>query len=313
MKFIERDYENFDDLYAIGRMLRRALPVNPSWNAWAFARFDIWAQRRMADEKILGKTDWKHGFHLWSEPGGALAGAAFFLHSPFAVMLSNPAYPALTKTMLDHLEANASTLKMNEPIRVEVLDSNLHLLEQIKACGYEPSSDSMIIRRKVLHGRQNDAVELPEEYRIISVESEAEIGQYIAAVEAVFHMLDRMDVHAFVRSAPSAVPELSLVALSEKGEPAAVSSVWWDRENNCAEFEPVGTVPGFQQRGLAKALLNYSSNWLRNHGCDVVGVESWSESPAANRLYESAGLLAVDHLHDWGRPKSGQATFTAFL
>ena len=66
-----------------------------------------------------------------------------------------------------------------------------------------------------------------------------------------------------------------------------------------AEFEPVGTVPSFQKRGLGSALLAYAHNRLREMRCPLATVQSWSLSDCANKLYQAAGLLPKDHQLNW--------------
>ena len=39
------------------------------------------------------------------------------------------------------------------------------------------------------------------------------------------------------------------------GQVAAFTVIWLDDRNRCALFEPVGTHPAFQRRGLARALM----------------------------------------------------------
>jgi ribosomal protein S18 acetylase RimI-like enzyme len=90
--------------------------------------------------------------------------------------------------------------------------------------------------------------------------------------------------------------------MSSQDEIAAFCSVWIDRENDLAEFEPVGTVPAFQKRGLASALMADASNRLRAMRCPKVTVFSWSESAGANKLYEGVGLKVKDSVRNWQRP-----------
>jgi ribosomal protein S18 acetylase RimI-like enzyme len=77
--------------------------------------------------------------------------------------------------------------------------------------------------------------------------------------------------------------------------------VWIDPINRYAEFEPVGTVPRFQQRGLGSALLAHAHNRLREKGCPLATVQSWSASKGANKLYQGAGLLPKDQQLNWSR------------
>jgi ribosomal protein S18 acetylase RimI-like enzyme len=61
----------------------------------------------------------------------------------------------------------------------------------------------------------------------------------------------------------------------------------------------VGTVPSFQKRGLGSALLAYAHNRMREMGCPLATVQSWSASDGANRLYQAAGLLLKDRQLNW--------------
>lgn len=43
MSVSDRSYNSTNDLIMIGILIRRAYARVPLWNAWSFARFDIWA------------------------------------------------------------------------------------------------------------------------------------------------------------------------------------------------------------------------------------------------------------------------------
>jgi GNAT superfamily N-acetyltransferase len=92
---------------------------------------------------------------------------------------------------------------------------------------------------------------------------------------------------------------LHLAVWSDQREIAAFCTVWIDPVNHYAEFEPVGTVPRFQKRGLGSALLAYAHNRLREKGCPLATVQSWSAAEGANKLYQAAGLLPKDNQLNW--------------
>ena len=77
MTITQRPYRSNTDLFAIGDVLRRAYAAQHNWNTYSFARFDIWAQRRLADEVLFNKSEWRQDFQLW-ESNGDLIGAVFF-------------------------------------------------------------------------------------------------------------------------------------------------------------------------------------------------------------------------------------------
>jgi ribosomal protein S18 acetylase RimI-like enzyme len=102
-----------------------------------------------------------------------------------------------------------------------------------------------------------------------------------------------------LKQAPSYTEDLHLLVWSDQHEVAAFCTLWIDPVNHYAEFEPVGTVPRFQKRGLGSALLAYAHNRLREKRCALATVQSWSASEGANKLYHAAGLLPHDQQLNW--------------
>jgi mycothiol synthase len=298
MEIRSRPYQSSDDLYAIGKLIRRAYHGMPCLNAWSFCRFDIWAQRRIADAEAFLDRNWQQQFRLWIDDSGIPIGTAFAIdnhhwrkNSNAHAIILDPEHMQLAEAMLDWVE-------MRVLPEVEVFESNPLLNRLLQLRGYTRSKDAMIVREKSLANKSFEVVNLPHGYRIKVLRRKDWIS-YFVAVNAVFNMMDTVDAFRSIQQAPSNVPELHLQVINDSGEIAAFCSVWWDRENNLAEFEPVGTVPRFQRLGLASALLTHASNRMRDMGIRNVRVESWSESPAANRLYECCGLQEKDRIYRW--------------
>jgi ribosomal protein S18 acetylase RimI-like enzyme len=183
-------------------------------------------------------------------------------------------------------------------LELEIMRGNPFLSDLIQSRGYTRSSDFMVTRQKPLADTSHEIVNLPPGYRI-SVLDPSEWDGYFKAVHAVFHMMDTHEAFASIRRAPSNIDELHLNVVNNQNQIAAFCSVWIDHENNMAEFEPVGTVPQFQKQGLAAALMMYACNRLRERNCPHAGVESWSESVGANKLYSACGFLEKDRLYSW--------------
>src|SRR5512134_1958970 len=77
MKYTTRPYQSENDLYEIGRLIRRAHARQNYFNAWSFCRFDIWSQRRIADAASFDDDLWQKQFRLMHDENGRLAGTAF--------------------------------------------------------------------------------------------------------------------------------------------------------------------------------------------------------------------------------------------
>jgi ribosomal protein S18 acetylase RimI-like enzyme len=232
------------------------------------------------------------------DENGTLVGAAFAFDNhhwrknpePYALIL-DPDHLHLAKVLFDWAESNGM-------IEVEILHGNTYLNELMQSHGYIRSSDYMILREKSLSDTVPEAINLPQGYSIQTL-SRSEWNCYFEAVHAVFNMMDTPEAFASIQQAPSNVHGLHLNVVNAQNQIAAFCSVWLDRENNVAEFEPVGTVPQFQKQGLASALLAYACNRLREMNCPRVKVESWSESAGANKLYSACGLIEQDRLYSW--------------
>jgi ribosomal protein S18 acetylase RimI-like enzyme len=99
----------------------------------------------------------------------------------------------------------------------------------------------------------------------------------------------------FVQS-PVYVPEHEHFVISPNGEVAAFCIVWTDELNRLGHFEPVGTHPDFQRKGLGKGLLLESLRRLKAEGMTEADVCTHYDNNPAIRLYESVGFQITKKL-----------------
>ena len=300
MGTMNRPYQDSRDLARIGQLIKHVYAQAPHCNAWSFARFDIWAQRRLGDEHVHGRRDWQQGMRLWEAQTGELVGAVLFSGAHSAVLAYDPDQCENVEPMLTWAEARYNENKgTDKPLTIEALRSNAFLERLLRSRGYAKPEAHYIRRRRLLHDKPFGAAMLPGGFYVKSIETIAELRAFHEAVEAVFKFQDSVAVYRILQQAPSYVPELDLILLSPAAQIASFCTAWLDRENGIAEFEPVGTVPEFRSQGLASALLAEASKRLRSAGCRAATVFSWSEAAAANRLYDGAGLEKEDMLYAW--------------
>ena len=288
----QRSYQSNADLRAMGNLLRRAYAAQPNWNTYSFARFDIWAQRRRADEVLFNQLDWQQDIQLW-EINGDLIGAVFLESPTDAALISDPAHPELIAPMLDWAEARYRAQGSDQPLMIEALESNVARCDLLKARGYTLFPGYFIHRQKPLDPSEIETVNLPPGYSIKPIETDEDRRLYPVAVQSVFNRSATVEQDEFLKQAPSYTPELNLLVWSDHNEIAAFCTVWIDPVNHYAEFEPVGTVPTFQKRGLGSALLAYAHNRLREKGCPLATVQSWSTSEGANRSIKLLGCCLM--------------------
>lgn len=99
----------------------------------------------------------------------------------------------------------------------------------------------------------------------------------------------------FVQS-PVYIPEHEIFVMSPAGKVAAFCIVWTDELNKLGHFEPVGTHPDFQRKGLGRILLLESMRRLKAEGMTVADVCTYYDNDAAIRLYESVGFRIAKKL-----------------
>ena len=282
------------DLLEVGRLIRRTWAVHPDWNAWTFARWDVWCGWRIAEARLRGRRDWEQDVAIW-EDGGEIVAAAFIGESATdGVLLSSPAHARLLAAQLDWLEE-----RRTGALRIEVRPASSEITAALGARGFERDSSGLSVLRAKPLDRKNPAPILPRGIRIERLENAA-LDRYTDAVRAVFGRTGGApDEYAVVRRGPSGFADAQLVAVDGKDRVVAFAEAWLDRNNLVAEFEPVGTVPARRGEDIAAALMLAAENRLRRADCLLATVHSWAESPGANRLYESVGYAPLHPQEVW--------------
>lgn len=95
---------------------------------------------------------------------------------------------------------------------------------------------------------------------------------------------------------PVYVAEHEIFIEASTGQIAAFCIIWTDDLNKIGLFEPVGTHPDFQGRGLGRSLLFEGLRRLKSEGMNEASVCVHNTNPAAMRLYESVGFQKVKRL-----------------
>ncbi len=89
---------------------------------------------------------------------------------------------------------------------------------------------------------------------------------------------------------------LDIVAIAPDGQIGAFCMVWIDSINKVGLFEPVGTHPDFQCKGLGKAVMLEGLRRLQAGGMRQAIVSTFEDNLAAIKLYESVGFQIVNQL-----------------
>jgi mycothiol synthase len=132
---------------------------------------------------------------------------------------------------------------------------------------------------------------LPAGYRIRSLADRDEIPARVEVHRAAFTP-SKLTIEKYERllTVPHYRLEDDLVVEAPDGSLAAFAMAWWDPGGRVGEFEPVGTHPEHQRRGLSRALLTFGIDRYAALGAHVVQVYSDASNAASEALYEAVGF-----------------------
>ena len=148
-------------------------------------------------------------------------------------------------------------------------------------------------------------IQAPDEYTVRSLGSEAELPARSWLSWKAFHPAEPDEAYQGwewyhnIQRIPLYRRDLDIVAVAPDGELAAFCTVWFDDVTRTAVFEPVGTHPDYQKRGLGKAVMAEGLRQVERLGANLATVSSYGE--AAHALYESMGFTEYDLLEPWIR------------
>lgn len=95
---------------------------------------------------------------------------------------------------------------------------------------------------------------------------------------------------AMVMHKPGYQPEREIIVVAPDAQIAAFTVIHVDPVNKLGLFEPVGTRPAFQRRGLARAMMLYAMHEMKRQGMQAALVEHDATNTAALELYRSIGF-----------------------
>lgn len=138
---------------------------------------------------------------------------------------------------------------------------------------------------------------LPHGYRITDAQTEADFLFRAQATHGAFGLERPWDAYwqknlGFFHSA-AYVGANNLVAVSPEKRGAAACVIWLDHHTRVGLFEPVGTHPDFQRKGLGKAVLYEGLRRMQVAGMTKAIVSTPAGNAAAIALYQSVGLRVV--------------------
>ena len=304
MKPRMRNYQTEEDYWCIRQFLRDVSLLNNRHDfSWSLLRWDYW--RWHVNENIF-QFELQDVVTLWEADGKIVAmlnpdspGEAFFqIHPVFCEEVS-------IAEMLEVAEQGLSSTTANgkQQLIVWVNGNDRSAKELFTHRGYKRSEFSAehMRRRHLIQPIPEVAPQEGYTVRALGEESEHPARSWLSW--KVFHpdepdqKYQGFEWYKNVQRVPLYRRDLDLVAVAPDGELAAFCTVWFDDVTRTAVFEPVGTHPDHQKRGLGKAVMSEGLRRARQLGATLATVSSYSTG--AHALYHSMGFVEFDLLEPW--------------
>jgi len=174
----------------------------------------------------------------------------------------------------------------NDEVRIRWLEAN----------GFHLVQEQTIYFKRSLSGPL-DGPPLPQGFSIRSSRGEEDARLRAVCSHAAFGSKKPFEEYwprtlRFMRS-PVYVPEHELLVIAPSGEVAAYCIIWTDELTKVGHFEPVGTHPNYQRKGLGKSLLFEALRRLKSEGMSEADICTGYTNLPAIGLYELIGFQKV--------------------
>jgi mycothiol synthase len=309
MKPSMRRFGKDEDYWRIRQFLREVFILNGRRElSWQVYRFDYWRWHGILNMKDgTLETD----VFIWEAPDGRMA-AVLNREAPGSVFLQ--VHPEMRSAELEeemvavaeeHLRTTPT--ERRPAIRIWAPSEDSLRRNVLKRLGYKvfdrPDSREYARWRDITG--EVPGAPVAEGYTIRGLGGDNETPARSWSSWRAFHPdepADRYqgyDWYANIQRAPLYRRDFDIVAVTGAGEIASFATIWFDDVARTGAFEPVGTVPGHQKRGLARAVICEGLRRLKRIGATRAYVGSYTEG--AHAAYASAGFTDYELLEPWTR------------
>jgi mycothiol synthase len=304
LKLIVRQYIDREDYGRVREFLRDVYRLNnPLELSWQVYRFDYW---RWHCQENIEQFDLEEMVSVWETSAGQIGavllpegkGEAHFLVHPHLRTAE------LEAEMLARAEERLAVPTEDRRAKLLVYAHETDALRRdlLASCGYTRLSWAEHQRRRSMDLPIQE-LDLAKGYTIRSLGEVDELPARSLLSWRAFHpdepdeRYEGWEWYLNVQRCPLYQRDLDLVAVAPDGELAAFCTVWFDDVTRTGAFEPVGTAPAHQRRGLGKAVMSEGLRRLKRLGATMAYVASYS--PAAHATYESVGFTDFIRNEPW--------------
>jgi mycothiol synthase len=306
VKLITRTYQSEDDFWRIRNFLRDVFLLNDRrMYSWPVARLDYWRWHGILN---LGDGALERDVFLWECEDRQIAAVLNCEELGQAFLQIHPAFKSadmegqMISLAEEHLRAPSRRGGYVLWVWTDAGDSERQALLTRRGFTHIAEADEHQWRRSLVEPIPENPVR--EGYIVRSLGDSSEIPSRSWTSWRAFHANEpdeKYDTDSSwylnIQAAPLYRRDLDLVAIAPEGDIAAFITAWYDDVTRCGIFEPVGTMPDHQRRGLARSLLSEGMRRLKRMGATLVMTSGGTLH--ANALYQSVLGPIYDFYQPW--------------
>lgn len=290
-----RMYEGFQDLYAMLDLLSEGCRANNGTHYVHRGDLQWWLFYTDIPQEL-----WQSRIRLWMDADRLIGWALLSLEDDAFDVYTLPALrgSAQENEMLSSVVDEMSQL---DALKNDWVDDDDEIrIPWFERNGFKAAEDHMVYFSRSLPGPL-DGPALADGFSLrASRGDEADARLRAVASHAAFKSGMQFDKYwlrtlRFVQS-PVYVKEHEIFVMAPTGDVAAYCIIWTDELTKVGHFEPVGTHPDYQRKGLGKSLLFEGLRRLKSESMTVADVCTNHDNAAAIRLYESVGFQKAKRL-----------------
>ncbi len=300
MPVSSRKYRADSDFQRVREFLIRTYDITGRPHNWFFDRWD-YCRYFVATIRGRDPQQWEDDVRVWESESRQIVGVASHEARRGEVFLQiHPDLRSLENEMMAWAEENLAveTDDGKRRLNVSVYDYDTLRQAMLESRGYEQIEPLGHTYRRSLASPFPEST-VPEGYTVRSLREDDDLSQRRLAMGRAFgsEPVDT-DTYRTLQSAPGYRLDLDIVIMAPDASFAAFALAWYDEVNRIGTFEPVGTDPDHQGKGLGKAVMYEGFRRLRGLGATLAYVGTGPRI-AANRLYLSVGFDEDFTDHAW--------------
>jgi mycothiol synthase len=247
---------------------------------------------------------------LWEDESGTILGFAWFDEPNMVDFQTTPELhagggeDATVEEMLAWGANRAAEFPSSDQPKKLVTwasDADTHLISYLSRRGFARDELALV---HLCRGLEQDIPEptLAEGWQVRHVADHREFDQRVELHRSVWAP-SRSTVQGYenLRAAPGYRPELDLVVVAPDGTFASYCICWFDPVSRSGVFEPVGTRPDLQGRGLGRIVMLEGLRRIRVLGGTLAIVTTNAPNSRAIRLYEGVGFREINRDHQYSK------------